>query len=191
MQALKLAQLAERTGARCGQINEELAEIEQQAASEASGKAGCGNRDLAKLVAEIEAQREKTKDEKQASQEAERLLNVQRQLAQNAVREMQEVLFREKTCQNKIAEMENALRIIEENLVELKAQLEKLQAEQSGFDETALNGRLQEWLTRRGQREQVLAACRGMLWRMLRVRCGISSRNGSLPSKRCILFGSP
>ena len=163
MQTLKLAQLAERTGARCGQINEELAEIEQQAASEASGKCGAESR-LAKLVAEIEAQREKTKDEKQASQEAERLLNIQRQLAQNSVREMQEVLFREKTCQNRIAETENALRSIEADLVEFKAQLEQLQAEQSGFDETALNGRLYEWLTRRGEREQVLtdvAECSG------------------------------
>ena len=107
------------TGARWCQISEELAEIEQQAASEASAKCDAESR-LAKLTAEIEALREEAKGEKQASQEAERLLNVQRQLAQNSVRETQEVLFREKTCQNRIAETENAIRSIEEDLVEFR-----------------------------------------------------------------------
>ena len=76
---------------------------------------------------------------------------------------MQEASFHEKTCHNKIAEVENSIRIVDENLVELRAQLQKLQTEQSGFDDTRLGMRLQEWLTLRAQREQALAAARGAL----------------------------
>jgi chromosome segregation protein len=162
MQAMKLGQLAERAGARRSQIAEELAEIEQQVAAEALARRTAESR-LAELDVEMMSLRETAKREKLASQEAERSLHAQRQATQRAGREVQEALFHEKTCQNKITETENAIRSIETDLVEFRVQLEELHAEQGGFDETGLNSRLHEWLATRGQREQTLAVARSAL----------------------------
>jgi chromosome segregation protein len=162
MQALKLTQLSERANQRGGQIEGEIAEIEQQAGQESSRKRDAEIK-LGQYRAQIELLRNQVQEEELGAHTAEQALNAQRQLAQNAAREMQEVSFHEKTCHNKIAEVENSVRIIDENLVELKAQLQKLQTEQSVFDDTRLDARLQDWLTLRGQREQALAAARGAL----------------------------
>jgi chromosome segregation protein len=162
MQALKLTQLSERASQRGSQIEGEVAEIEQQAGLESSRRRDAEIK-LGEYGTRIELLRNQVQQEKLAGHTAELALNVQRQLAQNAVREMQEASFHEKTCHNKIAEVENSIRIVDENLVELRAQLQKLQTEQSGFDDTRLGMRLQEWLTLRAQREQALAAARGAL----------------------------
>ncbi|HET7062376.1 MAG TPA: chromosome segregation protein SMC [Nitrosospira sp.] len=162
MQRLKLVQLAERASSRRGQINDELAEIEQQMTSEVSATCEAETR-LAQLKAEIETLREMAKEEKGATQDAERFLSVQRHALQNALREVQEALFREKTCHNKMAETENTINSIKEDLAEFRTQLQKLQAEQGSFDETELNSRLHEWLTLRGQREHALAIARNVL----------------------------
>ncbi len=72
-------------------------------------------------------------------------------------------MFQEKNCQHKIAEVVSSIRLIDDNIVELKAHLEKLQAEQITFDETQLNSLLQERLEQRDQREQRLAMARNAL----------------------------
>ena len=162
MQVLKLTQLTERVSQRRSQIDSELAEIGQQAATEASQKQSAETR-LAEYQVQIEALREQVQQQKLAGGAAEQSLNSQRQLAQNAAREMQEAAFYEKTCQNKIAEVENSIQLIDENVAELKANLETLQAEQGGFDEAPLNSQLQEWLALREQRELALAAARNAL----------------------------
>ena len=162
MQALKLTQLSERTSQRCGQIEGELAEIEQQAVLESSRKQDAEMK-LGEYRARMEILREQMQQEKLAGQTAERDLNAQRQLVQIAAREMQEASFQEKTCRNKITEIEKSTCIIDENLVELEAQLQRLQTEQNSFDDAQLSMRLEEWLTQRGQREQVLVAARGAL----------------------------
>ncbi len=162
MQALKLAQSAERTGQRRKQIDSELAEIMQQAGVEASRKQDAETR-LAECRIQIGLLQEQVQKQKLARDTAEQVLNAQRQLAQKAAREMQEAVFHEKNCENKIAELENSIRIIDENMVEFNAHLERLQAEQSGFEETQLNSLLQERLTLREQREQRLAVLRNTL----------------------------
>lgn len=162
MQALKLTQLAERANQRRSQIDSELAEIEQQAVAEISRKQDAETK-LAEYRVQIEALQEQVQTERLAGAAAEQSLHDQRQLAQNAVREMQEAEFSEKTCQNKINELENSVDIIEGNIVELRASLKKIQAEQGSFDEVPLSSLLQEWLTRRQQREQALAAVRDAL----------------------------
>lgn len=162
MRALKLTQLSERSSQRCAQIEGELAEIEQQAGLEGSRKQDAEIK-LGEYRVQLEILRDQVQREKLAGQTAERVLNAQRQLAQISAREMQEASFHEKTCQNKIAEVEKSIRAIDENLVELKVQLQKLQTEESSFDDAQLSERLEEWLTLRGQREQALAAARSAL----------------------------
>lgn len=159
MQALKLTQSAERANQRRSQIDSELTEIGQQAAVETSRKRDAETK-LAEYRIQIGTLREQVQKEKLAAAAAEQFLHAQRQLAQNSAREMQEAAFSEKTCQNKIAELENSFHIIDENIVALRTGLDKFQAEQGSFDEVPLNNLLQEWLTLREHREQELAAVR-------------------------------
>ncbi len=162
IQVLKLAQLAERASQRRSQIEAELAEIAQQTATETAQKQDAETK-LAEYQIQIEALREQVQQERLAGEAAEQSLNTQRQLAQNAAREMQEAAFYEKTCQSKIVEVENSIHIIDGNIAELKNNLEKLQTEQGGFDETPLNSQLQQWLALREQRELALATARNAL----------------------------
>jgi len=162
IQVLKLTQLAERAIQRRSQIDSELTEIGHQAMAEAARKRDAETK-LAEYRVQIEVLQEQVQRERLAGEAAEQFLQAQRQLAQNAMGEMQEAAFHEKTCQNKIAEMENSVHIINENVVELRVNLEKLQADQGCFDETTLNSRLQEWLSLREQRERRLAAVRNAL----------------------------
>jgi chromosome segregation protein len=159
---LRLAQLSERASQRGSQIEEDVAEIEQQAGLESARKRDAEIK-LGEYQTQIETLRHQVQQEKLAGHAAERALTLQRQLAQNASREMQEASFHEKTCHNKIAEIENSIRTVDEDLVELKAQLQKLQTEQSGFDDTPMSMRLEEWLALRIQREQALSAARAAL----------------------------
>jgi chromosome segregation protein len=162
IQALRLAQLSERASQRGSQIEEDVAEIEQQAGLESARKRDAEIK-LGEYQTQIETLRHQVQQEKLAGHAAERALTLQRQLAQNASREMQEASFHEKTCHNKIAEIENSIRTVDEDLVELKAQLQKLQTEQSGFDDTPMSMRLEEWLALRIQREEALSAARAAL----------------------------
>ncbi|MEP7073777.1 MAG: chromosome segregation protein SMC [Nitrosospira sp.] len=162
IQVLKLTQLAERANQRRSQIDGELMEIGHQAVAETARKRDAETK-LMEYQVQIKVLQEQVQREKLASEVAEQFLHAQRQLAQNATREMQEAAFHEKTCQNKIAEMENSVHIINENVVELTVNLQKLQSDQGCFDECSLNSRLQEGLSLREQREQRLAAVRNSL----------------------------
>ena len=162
MQVLKLTQLAERSSQRDNQISVELMEIRQQIDVEASQKQSAETK-LIEYQDQIQVLQGQVQQERQAGETAEQSLNIQRQLVQNVVREMQEAAFYEKTCQNKIIEVESAILSFNENFVKLKANLEQLQAEQDSFDETALHNQLQEGLTLREQRELVLTTARNTL----------------------------
>ena len=162
MQVLKLTQLAERSSQRDNQISVELMEIRQQIDVEASQKQSAEAK-LIEYQDQIQVLQGQVQQERQAGEAAEQSLSTQRQLVQNVVREMQEAAFYEKTCQNKIIEVESAILSFNENFVKLKANLEQLQAEQDSFDETALHNQLQEGLTLREQRELVLTTARNTL----------------------------
>ncbi len=162
MQVLKLTQLAERSSQRDNQISVELMEIRQQIDVEASLKQSAEAK-LIEYQDQIQVLQGQVQQERQAGEAAEQSLSTQRQLVQNVVREMQEAAFYEKTCQNKIIEVESAILSFNENFIKLKANLEQLQAEQDSFDETALHNQLQEGLTLREQRELVLTTARNTL----------------------------
>ncbi|TDI74479.1 MAG: chromosome segregation protein SMC [Betaproteobacteria bacterium] len=162
MQTLKLTQLAERSSQRDNQISVELMEIRQQIDVEASQKQSAEAK-LMEYKDQILVLQGQVEQEEQAGEVAEKSLNSQRQLVQNVVREMQEAAFYEKTCQNKIIEVESAILSINENFVTLKANLERLKQDQDSFDEATLHNQLQEWLKLREQREQVLTTARNTL----------------------------
>ena len=101
--------------------------------------------------------------EKEEERAAEQILNDQRKIVQNVVKEMQEAEFYEKTCQSKIVEIENVILGFDESFFELRTSLEKLETEQDSFDESALSIQLQEWLALREQREILLKTARSTL----------------------------
>ena len=144
------------------QIESELEEIEHQARGEASRKVDAEKKLMA-YKAELAVLECQVHEEKRARQIAEQFLNAQRQLVQNAGRELQEAVFQEKNCQHKIAEVVSSTRLIDDNIVELRVHLEKLQVEQMSFDETQLHSLLQERLEQRDQREQRLGMVRNAL----------------------------
>lgn len=162
MQALKLSQLVERVDQRRRQIDDELAEIAQQVEAEALRK----QESLVKLV-EYQDQtatlQERVEKEKRESEAAEQALDTQRRLAQDASSRMQEAAYHEKTCAGKIMETESSIRAIDANVVDLQAQLRKMELQQGQFDETNLKNVLHDRLTLRGQREQKLAMLRTLL----------------------------
>jgi chromosome segregation protein len=162
MQALKLTQLDDRTRQRHKQIDSELAEIGQQATAESSRQQEAEAK-LMRYRAQAEGLQQQVQKAKHAREAAEQFLDTQRQRVRIAEKEMQEAAFHEKTCLNKISEVENSIRYIGENTAELEAHLEKLQAGQSDFDETQLSSLLQERLALREQREERLAVARNAL----------------------------
>jgi len=162
MQALKLTQLAEQSGQRSDQILVELTGIKQQINVEGSQKQS-SEKKLTEYQDQILVLQGRVKMEKEEEEAAEQTLNNQRQLVQNVVKEMQEAEFYEKTCQNKIVEIENTILGLNESFAELRISLEKLESEQDSFDESALNSQLQEWLALREQRELFLKTARSTL----------------------------
>jgi chromosome segregation protein len=162
MQALKLTQLAEQSGQRGDQILVELTGVKQQIDVEGSQKQS-SEKKLAEYQDQFLVLQGRVKKEKEEEEAAEQTLNNQRQLVQNVVKEMQEAEFYEKTCQNKIVEIEHTILGINESFAELRTSLEKLRSEKDSFDESALNSQLQEWLALREQRELFLKTARSTL----------------------------
>ena len=162
MQALKLTQLAEQSGQRGDQILVELTGVKQQIDTEGAQKQS-SEKKLAEYQDQVLILQGRVKKEKEEEVAAEQTLNNQRRLVQNVVKEMQEAEFYEKTCQNKIVEIEKAILSINESFSELRTNLEKLELEQNSFDEPALNSQLQEWLAQREKREIFLKTARNTL----------------------------
>ena len=162
MKVLKLAQLAEQSSQRGDQILVELTGIKQQIDVEDSQRQS-SEKKLVEYQGQVLILQGQVKKEKEEEEVADQTLNNQRQLVQNVVKKMQEAEFYEKTCQNKIVEIENAIHGINESIAELRASLKKLESEQDGFDESALNSQLQEWLVLREQRELFLKTARSTL----------------------------
>jgi chromosome segregation protein len=162
MQALKLTQLAEQSGQRGDQILVELAGVKQQIDVEGSQKQS-SEKKLAEYQDQFLVLQGRVKKEKEEEEAAEQTLNNQRQLVQNVVKEMQEAEFYEKTCQNKIVEIENTILGINGSFAEFRTSLEKLGSEKDSFDESVLNSQLQEWLALREQRELFLKTARSTL----------------------------
>lgn len=162
MQVLRLTQQAEQSVQRSDQILAELTGINQQVDTEISQKKSSELK-LTEYQDEILILQGRVKKEKEKEESAEQVLNKQRQLVQNVVKEMQEAEFYEKTCKNKIIEIENIILGVNESISDLSSGLEKLKSEQEVFDESELNNQLQEWLTLREQRELFMKSARSTL----------------------------
>ncbi len=159
---LKLSEQAQRVSQRGEQIATELAEIDAQSGNERA------QYDAAQTtVGQIDKQRIESHalhagiGERYAA--AESALEQQRQVLQQAERAAQEAAFHLKTCVNKIAEVENAIRLVDANVGTVRTGIARQEQELGGLDEAPLNVGLEVIIAVRTQKERALAAARDTL----------------------------
>ncbi len=162
LEAVKLSQLTERVDQRHTQINNELKEIMQQSAMEILQKQGAEIK-INQYIEQLGELEKQVQQKNLASVMAEQLLATQRQLVQNTMKEMQEAGFYLKTCESKINELEQNIRIYNENISRLTENRNQLLAEQSNLDNTSLEAQLEENLVKRIRFEQTVAEVRERL----------------------------
>jgi chromosome segregation protein len=115
IEGLKLAQAQERYRERSSQVRAELEEVrgaadrDREASNASQAAAARIGEEITRLRAAAEAARE-------ALLAAEGALAGQRQAAQQAEREAQDALFGERECASKIAEIDNSVRVIDQQI---------------------------------------------------------------------------
>ncbi|MBI2314054.1 MAG: chromosome segregation protein SMC [Betaproteobacteria bacterium] len=162
LEILKLTQLADRTRERAEQIARELTEIEEQGAAESRRRDEAEAR-LRECEARIQDLRQQVEAAATAAREAESRLAGQREVVQNASRNLQEVMFFEKTCAAKLQELDGVILSVQDHIRQVDESLQSLRAEHAGFDETAVREDLGAALNLRQVREQALAERRNAM----------------------------
>jgi chromosome segregation protein len=125
---LKLAQAQERYLERSAQLRAEQEMLEAEAARSRQALAD-GRAAAERLAGEIGAAREALEAARGAHLEAETALAAQRGALQQSEREAQDALFGERECASKIAEIDNAVRVIDQQIERADAEVAKLTEE--------------------------------------------------------------
>jgi len=159
LEILRLSEQADRTTQRGQQIALELTEIESQAAQESghkqSAEVSCGELQAAR--ADL---RERLNDAEMAFRSAERALGEQRLALQEAEKESQAAVFDQRTCTQRIEDLEAQLRTLDEQQRRYVQTRSHLDEELARFDEAPLAAELQTALEARTRHEQDLARVR-------------------------------
>jgi len=162
MEALQLAELEQRVTQRAERVAAELAEIEAQAVVVSTG-AQAAERRVTELQAEVGQQRGQLELAVDLYRRAENVLELQRKALQGAREAAQQAVFTKQSCDNKISEIQNSIKVISDNGSQLQTSLDARQQELAGYDEAPLFARLQQALVTRTEREQALAHARDAL----------------------------
>ncbi|MBI3041490.1 MAG: chromosome segregation protein SMC [Betaproteobacteria bacterium] len=162
LEALRLAELDQRVTQRTERIAAELAEIEAQSAAAAAGRQAAEGR-VAELQAEVDHQRGQLALSTDLYRRAEHVLELQRMALQEARESAQRAVFIEQSCDNKIIEINNSVKVISEASLHLDQRLESRRTELASYDETLLQRQLQQALAARSERERALAGARDTL----------------------------
>ncbi len=125
---LKLAQAEERYRERSAQVQAELAEIAQEAA-ERQGTSDAARARVTGLDHEIAAARQALDAARGAYVAAETALAEQRRAVQQADRAAQDAVFGERECGAKIAEIDNSVKVIDQQISRAEAEIAKLTEE--------------------------------------------------------------
>ena len=162
IETLELTQGAEQFRHRAEQITHELAEIHEQQQNEAqhrqnaeSNLAGYRNH-----IAELE---EQVLDADRQRLDAETRLNEQRTKLNQVQQAVQEAQFTEKYNINRINEINNSIKVIDEQIGALQQNLHSLHSELSSFDENPVQEQLQKALQARQAKEKALTDARNAL----------------------------
>jgi chromosome segregation protein len=159
---LKLSEQAQHVTQRGEQIAVELADIDAQSGQERAqhDTAQANATQLDKRRIELQAQLA-TAIESYA--QAETALERQRQLVLQSERVAQEAAFHLKTCANKITEIDNAIKLIVDNVNMVQTGIAQHERELGGLDEAPLSAALEQVMAQRSQKEHALAAARDRL----------------------------
>jgi chromosome segregation protein len=162
MEVLRFQQAVERVTQRRGQVENELADIENNLISERA-EAEAADERLRNHRSEIDFARERVYEARQGRDIADRAVHEAREGQREAERSLQETRFIETTASNKINELTALLATLEEEKNQSAKSLASLQQELFGLDEAPLEAGLQNALAGRVAREESLAAARNAL----------------------------
>ena len=165
MEVVRFQQAVERVTQRRGQIENELADIDNSLAEERAESVATEER-LHNHRTEIDFARERVYEARQARDIADRAVHEARELQRDAERSLQETRFIETTANNKINELATLLVSLEEEKSRAAESLADLQQEMFGLDETPIEAGLQTALSNRVAREEAVAAARNNLEEM-------------------------
>jgi chromosome segregation protein len=162
LEALKLSGESERTIRRAQQVAGELAEIETEAAA-----AGARRDSAAQLIARLEEELRHAQGQLSLASDlyrrSETVLQLQRDAVQAARDEAQQAAFHQRSCDNKINEIEITIQAISQGSERADATAQARRAELAGYHESPLQERLQAALALRQDREAGLARVRDAL----------------------------
>jgi chromosome segregation protein len=162
VEAIRLGEQDTRVRERGGQVGTELAEIDQQAEVTRAGEHAAARR-IGELRAELEQSRAQVVLATDLLARAENVLEMQRQAGQRARDEAQQAAFNKMSCDSKINEIDNSIKVLSEDSNRRGTALEARQEELAGYDESLLQGKLQQALAVSREREQALAQVRDAL----------------------------
>jgi chromosome segregation protein len=159
IEQLKLEQALERYRERNAQTAAELAEIEEQAARVSESIA---EHEVAAATTgeQIRAARERVEGARGGHVSAETALAGQRRAVQQAEREAQDALFGERECASKIAEIDNAVQMIDQQIERAETEIAKLTEELANDPIPAIRTVLDTAVELRIGCEKTLAAAR-------------------------------
>ena len=162
LEITRFSEQAQRITQRGEQISMELSEIDAQSGQERAqhdaAQANVVLRDKQRIELHGQLNAAQT-----AYADASAALERQRQAISQADRNAQEASFHLKTCANKIAEIDNAMRLVRENVGAVQTGIVKHEAELAELDEAPLTVELDRVLQIRTQKEQAVAGARDAL----------------------------
>jgi chromosome segregation protein len=156
---LKVSQAQERYRERSAQVREELAQAAGEAARTAQALADCATRSLA-VGGEITQSRAALEQAAAEEAAAEAALAAQRQAVQQAEREAQAAAFGERECASKIAEIDNGVKVIDQQLERGDLEVSRLTAELAADPIPAVRQALETAVEARIGCEKTLATAR-------------------------------
>ena len=162
MDTMRAQQALERVTQRSAQITAELAEVEAQMEQERIEQQAASER-LHEHRTQAGFVREHLDDARRARSDAENLLNQKREAQRLSDRKLQEIRFTLQSCDNKINDLNNAIKLNSENKERLSEQLAQLGIEQARIDESDQQAALQQAIAERQAQEHALASRRNEL----------------------------
>ncbi|HSD54178.1 MAG TPA: chromosome segregation protein SMC [Burkholderiales bacterium] len=162
LEELRINENIARVRERAGQIDAELAAIENERHTETTVRLAAEGR-IGRHQADIQATRTRLEAVRSGFEAAGGALNAQREAVQAAGREVQEAMFAERECMVKISEIERSINVLSEQLTQGTTDRSTTQGELAGLRDGGLRGQLQAGLTKRVEREQKLATARARL----------------------------
>ncbi len=182
IEQLKHAQAEERYRERHAQVEAELAAVTQEAAAGSEAWAQAQAK-ISATAADIAAAKQAVEASREAHIVAETALAEQRRATQQAEREAQDAVFAERECSSKITEIDNSVKVIDQQIERAEAEIAKLTEELAADPIPAVRAALESGVEQRlicekalGQARDTVEAAAAALRELEEKRLQIDSR---------------